>query len=70
MYILCMEKKQKKERKPREIKREKRIAFRVSDDLYNCLVDRAYNEQKLMSTVMTEALVKYLDYKAPPRKTA
>jgi hypothetical protein len=66
-YILGMEKEKKKERKPRELRREKRIAFRVSEDLYKSLADRAYNEQKLMSTVMTEALVKYLDFKAPPR---
>jgi hypothetical protein len=63
-----MQQKQKKERKTRDLKREKRIAFRVTEELYAALSDRAYNEQKLFSTVMTEALIKYLDFKVPPRK--
>jgi hypothetical protein len=49
------------------IRREKRIAARVKEELYNALQDRAYQEHKTMSTLVVEALIQFLGFKMPDR---
>jgi predicted DNA-binding protein len=44
-----------------------RIAARISDELYNALQDRAYREHKTLSTVVVEAIIKYLGIEMPER---
>lgn len=49
------------------IRREKRIAARVTEELYNALQNRAYWEHKTMSTLAVEALIQFLHFKMPER---
>lgn len=42
-----------------------RVAARISDELYNALQDRAYHEHKTLSTVVVEAIIKYLGIQVP-----
>lgn len=55
----------KKQRKL--IRRERRIALRVTEELFEAMNDRAYQENKTASGVMVEALIKHLNFKMPPR---
>jgi hypothetical protein len=55
-------------RQRKVIRREQRIAARVTEELYIALQDRAYEKHKTMSTLVVEALIKYLDFKMPERK--
>lgn len=50
----------------KEIRREKRIAARVTEELFQAASERAYEEHKTISTLVVEALIKYLDFKMPP----
>jgi hypothetical protein len=60
--------KAKKMGRPRkEIKKNQRIAARITQELYDALQTRAYQENKVTSTILVEALIKYLDFKMPPR---
>lgn len=53
----------------KKVKRwNQRIAARISDELYNALQDRAYREHKTMSTLVVEAIIKYLDIQVPERR--
>ncbi|MGB7567036.1 MAG: hypothetical protein WBM07_04195 [Chitinivibrionales bacterium] len=62
-----MPKKFQKEIKRRKlIRKEKRVAARLTDELYNAIQDRAYRENKTGSIIMVEALMQYLDFKMPP----
>lgn len=49
------------------IRKEMRVAARITQELYDALQHRAYQENKSASIVMVEALMKYLDFKMPPR---
>jgi hypothetical protein len=49
------------------IRREQRIAARVTEELYTALQDRAYQEHKTMSTLVVEALIQLLNFKMPER---
>lgn len=53
----------KKHRK--EIRRERRIAARITEELFQAASDRAYEEHKSISSLVVEALIKYLDFKMP-----
>jgi predicted DNA-binding protein len=53
-------------KKHKKVRRwEQRIAARVSDELYNALEGRAYQEHKTMSAVVVEAIIKYLGIQVP-----
>ena len=56
-----------KERR-KEIRREKRIAARVTEELFQAASERAYEEHKTISNIIVEALVKYLDFRMPQKK--
>ena len=49
------------------IKRDERIAARISTELFEALQDRAFREHKTMTTLVIEAVMKYLDFKMPER---
>jgi hypothetical protein len=51
-----------------EVKKDERIAARVTRELYDALQKRAYEENKSGSVILVEALIKYLDFKMPPLK--
>jgi predicted HicB family RNase H-like nuclease len=51
----------------KEIRREKRIAARVTEELFEAASERAYEEHKTLSTLVVEALMKYLNFKMPPK---
>jgi predicted HicB family RNase H-like nuclease len=53
----------------KEIRREKRIAARVTEELFEAASARAYEEHKTVSTIVVEALIKYLNFKMPPKGT-
>jgi len=54
--------------KRKKVKRwNQRVAARISDELYNALQDRAYQEHKTLSTVVVEAIIKYLGIQVPER---
>lgn len=50
------------------VRKEKRVAARLTDELYNAIQERAYRENKTGSIIMVEALMHYLDFKMPPMK--
>jgi len=52
----------------KDIKKNQRIAARITQELYDALQTRAYQENKVTSTILVEALIKYLDFKMPPLK--
>lgn len=52
----------------KEVRKEQRIAARITQELYDALQDRAYRENKSGSVVMVEALIRYLDFQMPPLK--
>lgn len=52
----------------KEVRKEQRIAARITQELYDVLQDRAYRENKTGSVIMVEALIQYLDFKMPPLK--
>lgn len=49
-----------------EVKKDERIAARVTRELYDALQKRAYEENKSGSVILVEALIKFLDFKMPP----
>jgi hypothetical protein len=55
-------------RPKKEVKKTQRIAARLTQELYDALHARAYQENKVASTILVEALIKYLDFKMPPIK--
>jgi hypothetical protein len=61
-----MEKKVQPDRRRKPVRKERRIATRLTEDLFNALQQRAYEENKSASVVLTEALIKYLNFKMPP----
>lgn len=52
----------------KEVRREKRIAVRVTQDLFDVLKQRADEELKAISVVVVEALRAYLNFKTPPKQ--
>jgi uncharacterized protein (DUF1778 family) len=56
-----------KKRRGMLIKREKRVAARITKELYQALEKRAFQEHKTMTTLVIEAIMKYLDFKMPER---
>lgn len=57
----------KPEKHKKAIRKEMRIAARITQELYDALQQRAYDENKSASIVTVEALMRYLDFKMPPR---
>ena len=51
----------------KDVRREKRIAARVTEELYEAASQKAYEEHKTLSTLVVEALMEYLDFKLPPK---
>jgi hypothetical protein len=49
-----------------EVKKDERIAARVTRELYDALQKRAYEENKSGSVILVEALIRFLDFKMPP----
>lgn len=52
----------------KDIRREKRIAARVTEELFEAAAERAYEEHKTVSTIVVEALIKYLKFKMPTKE--
>ncbi len=50
----------------KDVRKEQRVAARITQQLYDVLKERAYSENKATSVVLVEALMKYLDFKMPP----
>ena len=55
-------------RPKKEIKKTQRVAARLTQELYDALQLRAYQENKVASTILVEALIRFLDFKMPPRR--
>jgi len=62
-----MKRKRKQGRPEKMVRKDERIAARITRELYDALQKRAYEEQKNASIVMVEALMQYLNFKMPPR---
>jgi hypothetical protein len=64
-----MDKKSKKPVKRRKaIRKEMRVAARITPELWEAVSKRAYEENKSVSIILVESLIKYLDFKMPNPK--
>jgi hypothetical protein len=52
----------------KEIRKEQRVAARLTQELYDALQLRAYQENKAISVILVEALIKHLNFQMPPLK--
>jgi len=63
---------QKKSKKPEKtrrkvVRKERRLTVRITDPLYEAIENRAYEENKSISTIVVESVIKHLDFKMPPK---
>ena len=70
IYTVSMER--KKSEQPEKIRRkvvrkERRLTVRITDPLYEAIENRAYEENKSISTIIVESVIKHLDFKMPPK---
>ena len=49
------------------VRKECRLTVRFTQPLYEALDHKAYEENKSNSTIIIEAVMKYLDFKMPPK---
>jgi hypothetical protein len=50
------------------IRKEARVAARITPELFEVVSKRAYEENKSVSIIVVEALIKFLDFKMPTKQ--